>query len=143
MKFTRSALASWQGTGIEGTGSVSTESKALNGTPLSFHTRFENGSGTNPEELIAAAHAGCFTMQMSFLLSDAGLFPERLNTAAKITFQEGQIAEIALELTGVVSGISPAEFEKIARKANEICPISKLLSTVITLKVNLLSELSI
>jgi osmotically inducible protein OsmC len=137
MKFTRNANANWKGTGMEGNGTITTQSTTLNNAQLSFKTRFAEGVGTNPEELIAAAHAGCFTMQLSFLLSEAGFVPEDLNTVAKVTFEDGTITLITLELTGSVPGISVEDFEKTAQKAKEICPISKLLNTEIVLKSTL------
>jgi len=138
MKFTRRANANWKGTGMEGKGTISTQSTTLDNAQLSFKTRFEQGVGTNPEELIAAAHSGCFTMQLSFLLSEAGFVPEDLDTTAKVTFEDGTITLIQLELTGKVPGISSEEFQQTAQKAKEICPISKLLNTEITLSINLL-----
>ncbi|WP_433830199.1 OsmC family protein [Flavobacterium anhuiense] len=137
MKFTRRANANWKGTGMEGKGTISTQSTTLDNAQLSFKTRFEQGVGTNPEELIAAAHSGCFTMQLSFLLSEAGFVPEDLDTTAKVTFEDGTITLIQLELTGKVPGISAEEFQQTAQKAKEICPISKLLNTEITLTVTL------
>ncbi|TDO83026.1 osmotically inducible protein OsmC [Flavobacterium chryseum] len=137
MKFTRRANANWKGTGMEGKGTISTQSTTLNEAQLSFKTRFEEGVGTNPEELIAAAHSGCFTMQLSFLLSEAGFVPENLDTVAKVTFEDGTITLIQLELTGKVPGISEEVFQQTAQKAKEICPISKLLNTEITLAVTL------
>ena len=137
MKFTRRANANWKGTGMEGKGTISTQSTTLNEAQLSFKTRFEQGVGTNPEELIAAAHSGCFTMQLSFLLSEAGFVPEDLDTVAKVTFEDGTITLIQLELTGKVPGISSEDFQLTAQKAKEICPISKLLNTEITLAVTL------
>ncbi|WP_343615953.1 OsmC family protein [Flavobacterium sp.] len=137
MKFTRRANANWKGTGMEGKGTISTQSTTLDNAQLSFKTRFEQGVGTNPEELIAAAHSGCFTMQLSFLLSEAGFIPEDLDTTAKVTFEDGTITLIQLELSGKVPGISEEDFQKTAQKAKEICPISKLLNTEITLTVTL------
>ncbi|MWB94112.1 MULTISPECIES: OsmC family protein [Flavobacterium] len=137
MKFTRRANANWKGTGMEGKGTISTQSTTLNEAQLSFKTRFDQGVGTNPEELIAAAHSGCFTMQLSFLLSEAGFVPEDLDTVAKVTFEDGTITLIQLELTGKVPGISAEDFQQAAQKAKEICPISKLLNTEITLAVTL------
>ncbi|SHL78322.1 OsmC family protein [Flavobacterium saccharophilum] len=137
MKFTRRANANWKGTGMEGKGTISTQSTTLNEAQLSFKTRFEQGVGTNPEELIAAAHSGCFTMQLSFLLSEAGFVPEDLDTVAKVTFEDGTITLIQLELTGKVPGISAEDFQLAAQKAKQICPISKLLNTEITLSVTL------
>ncbi|MGO4771263.1 OsmC family protein [Flavobacterium sp. W22_SRS_FK3] len=137
MKFTRRANANWKGTGMDGKGTISTQSTTLNEAQLSFKTRFDQGVGTNPEELIAAAHSGCFTMQLSFLLSEAGFVPEDLDTVAKVTFEDGTITLIQLELTGKVPGISAEDFQQAAQKAKEICPISKLLNTEITLAVKL------
>ena len=139
MKFTRRANANWKGTGMEGKGTISTQSTTLDNAQLSFKTRFEEGVGTNPEELIAAAHAGCFTMQLSFLLTEAGFVPEDLNTTAKVTLEDGTITLIQLELSGKVPGITAEEFQTTAQKSKEICPISKLLNTEITLTVTLLS----
>lgn len=135
MKFTRTANANWKGTGMEGTGTISTQSTTLNNAQLSFKTRFAEGVGTNPEELIAAAHSGCFTMQLSFLLSEAGFTPEDLDTKAKVTFEDGTITLIQLELEGKVPGISEEQFQELAQKAKAICPISKLLNTEITLSI--------
>ena len=137
MKFTRTANANWKGSGMEGKGLISTQSTTLNNAQLSFKTRFEEGVGTNTEELIAAAHSGCFTMQLSFLLTDAGFVPDDLDTTAKVTFQDGTITLIQLELNAKVPTISEGEFQEIAQKAKEICPISKLLNTEISLAANL------
>lgn len=137
MKFTRRANANWKGTGMEGKGTISTQSTTLDNAQLSFKTRFEEGVGTNPEELIAGAHSGCFTMQLSFLLSEAGFIPEDLSTEAKVTFEDGTITLIQLILNGKVPAITEEDFQKAAQKAKEICPISKLLNTEITLSVTL------
>ena len=139
MKFTRSASTNWKGTGMEGKGSISTQSTTLNNAQLSFKTRFDEGVGTNPEELIGAAHSGCFTMQLSFLLTDAGFPAENLDTTAKVTFEDGAITEIQLDLTATVPGISEDVFQETAIKAKEICPISKLLNTKIVLKATLVA----
>lgn len=137
MKFSRNASANWQGSGKEGKGSITTQSKVLDQTLYSFHTRFEEAKGTNPEELIGAAHAGCFTMQLSFLLSEADHVPDSLTTDCKITFADGEITRSALELEAKVPGISDEKFQELAQKAKEICPLSKLLDTEITLKATL------
>lgn len=139
MKFTRNATANWKGTGMEGKGLISTQSKTLDNTQLSFKTRFDNGVGTNPEELIAAAHSGCYTMQLSFLLSEAGFVPEDLNTEAKLTFEDGTITTIHLTLNAKIPGIDEDVFEATAKKAKEICPVSKVLKAEIGLTANLLS----
>jgi len=137
MKFTRTASANWKGTGMEGSGTVTTQSNILNNTPSSFKARFEDGTGTNPEELIGAAHAACFTMQLSFLLSEEGHTPGNLNAKASVTFEDGTITGIHLDLEGTVAGIDAATFTTIAEKAKTICPISKLFNTTITLTTTL------
>lgn len=137
MKFTRKANANWKGSGKEGKGTLSTESSILNKAQYSFKTRFENGTGTNPEELIGAAHSGCFTMQLSFLLDEKGFTEKDLSTEAKVTFEDGNITHIHLELIGSVKDLDKKTFEEIATKAKEVCPISKLLNTEITLSVTL------
>lgn len=138
MKFNRKASAHWEGIGKDGSGTISTESTVLDKTQYSFKTRFADGKGTtNPEELVGAAHAGCFTMQLSFLLNEAGFEAESLDTDAKVTFEDGSITLITLDLTGKVPGIDSSKFQEIATKAKEICPISKLLDTKIELTINL------
>jgi len=137
MKFIRKANANWKGTGMEGKGTISTQSTTLDNAQLSFKTRFEDGVGTNPEELIAAAHSGCFTMQLSFLLSEAGFVPDNLDTEARVTFEDGTITKIHLELNATVTGLTDDKFQEIAAKAKEICPVSKLLKAEITLTATL------
>ncbi len=138
MKFTRKANANWKGTGMEGKGTISTQSTTLDNVQLSFKTRFAEGVGTNPEELIAAAHSGCFTMQLSFLLSELGFTPENLDTEAQVVFEDGTITKINLILKGSVPGITEEQFIETANKAKAICPVSKLLNTEITLSVELI-----
>jgi osmotically inducible protein OsmC len=137
MKFTRTANANWIGSGKEGKGALTTESSVLKDSQYSFKTRFENGIGTNPEELIAAAHSGCFTMQLSFLLDEEGFTEKELTTEAKVSFEDGNISSIHLELVGHIKGIDKDKFEELANKAKETCPISKLLNTKITLSSSL------
>ncbi|MBA9074397.1 osmotically inducible protein OsmC [Flavobacterium gossypii] len=137
MKFTRKANAQWQGTGMEGKGTISTQSTTLDKAQLSFKTRFAEGVGTNPEELIAAAHSGCFTMQLSFLLSELNYVPTDLSTEAVLTFEDGTITKIHLELKGDVPGITNEEFQNTALKAKQICPVSKVLNAEITLTATL------
>lgn len=137
MKFSRTASTNWKGTGMEGKGTISTQSTTLNNAQLSFKTRFDEGIGTNPEELIGAAHSGCFTMQLSFLLTDAGFPAENLDTTAKVTFEDGSITEIQLDLTATVPGISEEVFQETAKKAKEICPVSKLFNAKIILNATL------
>ncbi len=136
MKFKRKASAEWRGTGMDGEGTMSTQSKTLHQTPFSFHSRFKEGKGTNPEELIGAAHAGCFTMQLSFLLSEGGYTPEQIETDATVLFQDGEIPNIHLHVKGKVPNLNKKEFTEYANKAKEICPISKLLDTDITMDVD-------
>ena len=138
MKFTRQANASWQGTGMEGKGTISTQSTTLDKAQLSFKTRFEEGVGTNPEELIAAAHSGCFSMKLSFVLTDMGFVPTSIDTIAKVTFEDGKITLIHLDLKAKIDGISEEQFQEAAQNAKENCPISQLLNTEITLAAALL-----
>jgi osmotically inducible protein OsmC len=135
MKFSRNANAQWEGTGKEGRGNISTQSSVLDKTQYSFGTRFEEGKGTNPEELLGAAHAGCYTMQLSFLLNEEGFTATRLSTDAVVTFEDGEITLVALHLTADVSEISAEKLSEIAHKAKEVCPISKLLKAEITLEI--------
>lgn len=137
MKFTRKANANWQGTGMEGKGLISTESTTLDKAQLSFKTRFADGVGTNPEELIAAAHSGCYTMQLSFLLNEAGFTADNLDTEAQVTFEDGTITKIHLKLEATVPGITEQDFQTAVQKAKEICPVSKLLKAEITLSATL------
>ncbi|WP_158978580.1 OsmC family protein [Cellulophaga sp. L1A9] len=138
MKFTRKASAAWKGTGKEGKGTISTGSKVLDKTPYSFRTRFEDGEkGTNPEELIGAAHAGCFAMQLSFLLNEANFTATTLDVGATVSFEDGAITKISLNLEGDVPNIDAEQFQQIAHKAKEVCPVSKVLNAEIALKVTL------
>ena len=138
MKFTRKASAVWKGSGKEGHGNLTTGSKVLEETQYSFLTRFEDGEkGTNPEELIGAAHAGCFAMQLSFFLNEAEFTATSLDVDAHVAFEDGTIAKITLHLVGDVPNIDAEQFQQIAHKAKEACPISKLLNTEIELKVTL------
>jgi lipoyl-dependent peroxiredoxin len=137
----RRATAVWRGTGRDGNGRLSSESGVLVETPYSFKTRFENEKGTNPEELIAAAHAGCFTMAMAFGLQLAGFKPAELSTEAAVTLEpEGKgfnISKSALTLRGKVQGLDQAEFARIAGEAEKNCPVSKVLNATITLDAKL------
>ena len=138
MKFTRKANAEWKGSGKDGQGNITTGSKVLDKTQYSFQTRFEDGEkGTNPEELIGAAHAGCFGMQLSFLLNENNFTATSLDVDATVNFEDGTITKITLNLVGDVPEIDAEQFQQIAHKAKEICPISKLLNTEIELKVTL------
>jgi osmotically inducible protein OsmC len=137
----RKARALWRGTGKDGNGTLTTDSGVLSDTPYSFKTRFENEKGTNPEELIAAAHAGCFTMALAFQLQGAGFAPSELATEAAVSLEkEGQgfkISKSALTLKGQVPGIDRGKFEELARAAEKNCPVSKVLNAEITLDWNL------
>jgi len=139
----RTASAVWNGDLKQGQGTVSTQGGVLNKTPYSFTSRFEHGAGTNPEELIAAAHAGCFTMQLSAFLAEAGSPADELVTDATLTFEQVEgawtITTIHLDLTGRVSGIDAAQFEEIANRAKAQCPVSRVLRTDISLAVKLQS----
>ena len=138
----RKAHAVWRGAGRDGNGDLTTDSGVLASTPYSFKTRFENEKGTNPEELIAAAHAGCFTMALAFQLQAAGFTAEELSTEAAVSLDpDGQgfkISRSALTLTGKVPGIDAVQFEELARAAEKNCPVSKTLNAEITLALTLL-----
>ncbi|PXA90488.1 OsmC family peroxiredoxin [Nostoc sp. 3335mG] len=133
----RSASARYEGLGKDGKGHVSTQSGVLDNQQYGFNTRFEDGKGTNPEELIAAAHASCFTMALSFALAGAGYSDGTLETTAKVTLDKDgdgfKVTRSALTLTANVPGIDQAKFEEIAAGAKAGCPISKLLNADITL----------
>ena len=133
----RNATAVWNGSGKEGTGQISTGSTLLNNAQYGYKSRFENGPGTNPEELIAAAHAGCFTMKLSFVLVEAGFTPERLETRCDITFEGGVVSKSHLTVNGKVPGVSKEKFDESVKNAAQNCPISKLLKAEITSEGNL------
>ena len=138
----RRAKAVWRGTGRAGNGSLSTDSGVLADTPYSLRTRFENEKGTNPEELIAAAHAGCFTMALAFGLQAAGFTPTELTTEAAVTLEpEGQgfrISRSALTLRAQVPNLDEAAFVRIAGDAEKNCPVSRVLDAAITLDAKLI-----
>ena len=137
----RNASAVWQGNLKQGKGTVSTASGVLSGTQYSFSTRFENGAGTNPEELLAAAHAGCFAMALSAQLGEAGLTAERIDATATVTLEKTPagfaITESHLEVKARIPGADPAAFEKAANNAKAGCPVSKLFHTNITMNAAL------
>ncbi len=137
----RKAKAIWRGTGRAGNGNLSTNSGVLADTPYSFKTRFEDEKGTNPEELIAAAHAGCFTMALAFQLQAAGFTPTELNTEAAVSLDpEGQgfhITRSALTLRATVPNLDEATFKRLAGEAEKNCPVSKVLNAAITLDAKL------
>jgi osmotically inducible protein OsmC len=135
----RFATANWKGSGKEGTGTNTTQSGVLSNTRYSYKSRFEEGVGTNPEELIAAAHAGCFTMKLSFVLNAAGFTADNIDTKCTITLDPaaGAISESHLEVKAKVPGIDAAKFAECAADAKANCPISKLLNTNITMDASL------
>ena len=137
----RAATAVWNGSLKEGRGTISAQSGILSEAPYSFVTRFENGKGTNPEELIAAAHAGCFTMALSAQLGTMNVTPDRLRTVATVTLEKldagWTISRIHLDVTARIQGISPAAFESAASTAKANCPVSRLLKADITMTASL------
>ena len=133
----RNATAIWHGSLKEGNGNITTESKVLDHSQYSFKTRFEDGIGTNPEELVAAAHAGCFTMQLSAFLTEAGHEIESIETKCDITMENFAITNSHLTLTAKVKGLANDEFQELVTKAEKNCPISKLLNAEITSEATL------
>jgi osmotically inducible protein OsmC len=138
----RKANAVWRGTGRDGAGDLTTASGVLNGTAYSYKTRFEDEPGTNPEELLAAAHAGCFTMALAFALQQAGLTPLELATEAAVSLDPAdgggfRISRSALTLRAKVPGLDEARFQALAREAEKNCPVSKVLNAEITLDAKL------
>ena len=130
----KTATATWKGTGKEGKGTVSSSNGVLNDTPYTYHSRFEGGSDTSPEELIAAAHAGCFSMKLSFILNAAGFTPENIDTKCTVTIDSGTITESHLEVSANVPGIDAAKFAACAEEAKMTCPVSKVLNATITME---------
>jgi len=128
----RGAKAVWEGSLKEGKGKISTDSNVLSNTQYSFKTRFEQGNGTNPEELIAAAHAGCFTMQLTAYLNENGFTVASIETKCDVDFQDGSIVGSHLSVVARVDDISTDKFQELVTKAETTCPISRLLNTKIT-----------
>jgi osmotically inducible protein OsmC len=139
----RTATAVWNGSGKEGKGHLTTQSNTLKQTQYSYGSRFEEGTGTNPEELIAAAHAGCFTMKVSFLVGAAGFTPKSLETNCTITVDNGSLTTSHLVIKGSVPGISPEKFKECCEDAKANCIISKGLNLNITMEANLAMEPSL
>lgn len=137
----RKAQAEWQKNLKEGKGTITTDSKVLEKAQYSFSTRFEEGKGTNPEELIAAAHAGCFSMALSHKLSEAGHTPDSVKTTATVTLEKleagFEVTSINLEVDAHVPGVTEAKFNELAEAAKTGCPISKLMNTTITMTAKL------
>ena len=134
----RNATAVWKGSVKEGTGTISTQSTTLNNAQYSFKTRFEDGVGTNPEELIAAAHSGCFSMQLSAFIGEAGFEAESIQTKCEINLVEGTIIGSHLTVEAKIPGITNDVFQELVTKAEKQCPISKVLNTEITSVATLL-----
>lgn len=134
----RHATAVWNGSGKEGNGHLTTQSTTLNQTQYSFNSRFAEGVGTNPEELMAAAHAGCFTMKLSFVLGAAGFTPDSLETLCTITLEDGVITGSHLVLKAQVPGITEEKFQECAADAKANCPVSKAYNMNISLEASLL-----
>ncbi len=134
----RTATAVWNGSGKDGKGYLTTQSTTLNKTQYSYKSRFENGVGTNPEELVAAAHAGCFSMKLSFSLNEAGFTADEILTDCTVALENGAITFSHLVLKAKVPGISKEKFDECAADAKANCPISKLLNTEIKLEASLL-----
>ena len=135
--ITRKANAVWNGSGKEGNGVLTTASGVLDKSQYSYKTRFEDGIGTNPEELVAAAHAGCFAMKLSFILGAAGFVPEELNASCAIGLDSTGIVSSKITLSAKVSGISEEVFKVSVKDAEENCPISMLLDTDISVEYTL------
>jgi lipoyl-dependent peroxiredoxin len=133
----RHATAIWNGTGKDGNGKLSTQSTVLDNTQFSFNSRFAEGVGTNPEELLAAAHAGCFTMKLSFVLDEAGFSDKAIETTCYISLENGGITESNLAVKASVPGISQEIFEASIKDAEKNCPVSKVLNAVIKVDASL------
>jgi osmotically inducible protein OsmC len=134
----RTATAMWNGSGKEGKGNLTTQSTVLNKTQYSFNSRFADGVGTNPEELIAAAHAGCFTMKLTFALGAAGFTPDSIETTCAISLEDGAITKSELVVKAQVPGISKEKFDEVAADAKANCPVSKVLNAQISMDASLL-----
>ena len=138
MAIKRNATAFWNGSGKEGKGTVSTQSTVLNQSQYSYNTRFEDGVGTNPEELIAAAHAGCFSMKLSFVLGAAGFTPDSIEAVVTVSVEDGVIKTSHLVVKGKIPGITAEKFQECAEEAKTNCPVSKALNLAISLEAALL-----
>lgn len=138
MQIKRSATAHWEGSGKTGNGTLSTQSTVLNSTQYSYNTRFEDGVGTNPEELVGAAHAGCFSMKLAFVLQAAGFTADSIDTKATVILENGAISDVHLETSVKVAGVTQAQLEEYTADAKANCPISKSLTSNITLTTTLL-----
>jgi osmotically inducible protein OsmC len=143
MSIIKKASAHWEGDLKSGIGSISTETNVLNKAPYGFKARFEGGKGTNPEELIGAAHAGCFSMALSMILGEANLKADSIDTEAQVTLEQladgFSITAVHLILKAKIPGATQQQFDELARKAKEGCPVSKVLNAKITLDATLVS----
>ena len=137
MKISRNATAHWSGTGKDGKGTLSTASTVLDQTQYSFNTRFADGKGTNPEELVAAAHAGCFAMQLAFNIQEAGFAADSLDVKCVVTLEDSGITSSKLTLTASVPNLEKAKFDELVDHAEHNCPISKLFNTAISVEASL------
>ncbi len=133
----RNATALWTGTGKEGTGSLTTQSNLVKNLPYTWATRFENAAGSNPEELIAAAHAGCYSMKLSFLTEKAGLKSDSIETICTVDLENGAIINSHLVVKAKIAGCTSEQFAAISEEARATCPISKSLSCTVTLEASL------
>lgn len=134
----RNATAVWLGTGKDGKGNLTTQSNVLTNTAYSYKSRFEEGIGTNPEELVAAAHAGCFTMKLSFNVDEAGFLADKLETKCEITLDNGTITNSHLTVEAKIKGISKEKFDELVKDAEKNCPVSKLLNAKISVDATLI-----
>lgn len=137
MQIKRKSTAIWSGTGKDGKGSLTTQSTVLNETQYGFNSRFADGIGTNPEELIAAAHAGCFSMKLAFNLQASGFAADELKTNCEIVLEDGNIIESNLTLLAKIKDINSEKFEELVKDAETNCPVSKLLNTKISINYQL------
>ena len=128
----RNATAVWNGTGKEGTGNLTTQSTLLSKAQYSYTSRFEQGIGTNPEELVAAAHAGCFSMKLAFILNAAGFTADEISTKCEVTLEDGSITKSHLTVSAKVPGIDQAKFDACVSEAKTTCPISKSINAAIS-----------
>ena len=137
MQIKRTATARWEGSGKTGVGTLATQSTVLHDTQYSYNTRFEDGIGTNPEELVGAAHAGCFSMKLAFVLQAAGLTADSIDTKATVVLEGGVISEVHLETSVKIAGVTQEQLEEYTADAKANCPISKSLTANITLTTTL------
>ncbi|MCE3229888.1 MAG: peroxiredoxin, OsmC subfamily [Bacteroidetes bacterium] len=131
------ATAIWHGKGVDGKGALTSKSRALNGISYSYKTRTESNLGTNPEELVAAAHAGCFAMKLAFIFESAGYVADEINATCEVTFEAGEVTSSHIDLKVRMAGINKSEFDQLVEDSGKNCPISKLLKTQLTVKSEL------